>query len=130
MSRGDSIRSVREALGMTQAQLARRLGIAQSSVARLERDEATGNVMLSTLSRAAEALECRLAYVLIPAAGSHEDTVRERAATKARKLVLGVDSSMRLEGQGVSDEEREVLISETARDLLDGRPASIWDDDD
>jgi transcriptional regulator with XRE-family HTH domain len=47
---GGLIRMAREAEGLTQAQLARRLGITQPSVARLE--AAGANVTLATLERA------------------------------------------------------------------------------
>ena len=47
---GQLIRAAREAEGLTQAQLARRLGITQPSVARLE--AAGDNVTIATLQRA------------------------------------------------------------------------------
>jgi transcriptional regulator with XRE-family HTH domain len=50
MSGGSIIRLAREAEGLTQAQLAKRLGITQPSVARLEK--AGDNVTLATLQRA------------------------------------------------------------------------------
>ena len=50
MSTGSIIRMAREAEGLTQAQLARRLGITQPSVARLE--AAGDNVTVATLQRA------------------------------------------------------------------------------
>lgn len=55
MSAGQLIRSAREAEGLTQAQLARRLGITQPSVARLE--AAGDNVRLATLQRALCAMD-------------------------------------------------------------------------
>lgn len=50
MSAGSIIRTARKAEGLTQAQLARRLGITQPSVARLE--AAGDNVTIATLQRA------------------------------------------------------------------------------
>src|SRR5215216_6411903 len=50
MSTGAIIRTARQAEGLTQAQLARRLGITQPSVARLE--AAGDNVTIATLQRA------------------------------------------------------------------------------
>ena len=50
MTMGSIIRTAREAEGLTQAQLARRLGITQPSVARLE--AAGDNVTVATLQRA------------------------------------------------------------------------------
>jgi transcriptional regulator with XRE-family HTH domain len=54
MNGGSLIRRARETDGLTQAQLARRLGITQPSVARLE--AAGDNVSLATLQRALSAM--------------------------------------------------------------------------
>src|SRR5271154_7181917 len=76
------IKAVREALGMTTAQLARRLGIRQPSVVALEQSEAKGTIELATLRRVAEALDCTLVYALVPKKPL-EDIVRERARAGA-----------------------------------------------
>src|ERR1700681_3625620 len=60
------IKAVREALGMTTAQLAKRLGIKQPTVVALEQSEAKGSIELATLRRVAEALDCALVYVFVP----------------------------------------------------------------
>ncbi|KRP85840.1 hypothetical protein AOQ72_04145 [Bradyrhizobium yuanmingense] len=60
------IRAIRDALGMTTAQYAKRLGVSQPRIVELERSEQGGSVTLNTLQRAAEALGCRLVYVLVP----------------------------------------------------------------
>ncbi|MDG9697236.1 mobile mystery protein A, partial [Streptomyces sp. DH17] len=60
------IRAVRDALGMTTAQYGKRLGVSQPRIVELEKSEQTGSVTLNTLQRAAEALGCRLVYVLVP----------------------------------------------------------------
>ena len=52
------IKAIREALGMSTAQLAKRLGIKQPSVVELEQSEAKGTIELATLRRMAEALDC------------------------------------------------------------------------
>src|ERR1700737_133371 len=72
------LRAIRDALGMTTAQFARRLGVSQPRIVELEQSEASGSVTLNTLRRAAEALGCRLVYVLVPEQPLAE-TVRERA---------------------------------------------------
>ncbi|MBC8424791.1 mobile mystery protein A [bacterium] len=127
---GNRVRSVREALHMSQAQLARRMGVTQPTVARIEKDEAEGRLTLRTLSRVAEALECHLYYALMPKARDLEHIVRHQAMKKARERVGGANQSMALEGQSVSEEEREALIAETASDILADKPTSIWDDDE
>src|SRR5580704_13549145 len=45
------IKAVREALGMTTEQLARRLGVKQPSVVAIEQSEAKGTIELATLRR-------------------------------------------------------------------------------
>jgi transcriptional regulator with XRE-family HTH domain len=52
---GSMIREARRAAGLTQAQLARRMGITQPSVARIE--AAGDNVTMATLKRATAAME-------------------------------------------------------------------------
>src|ERR1700690_4162888 len=72
------IKALREALGMSTAQLARRLGIRQPSLVALEQSEAKGTIELATLRRVAEALDCTLVYALVPSKPL-ETTLRDRA---------------------------------------------------
>ena len=53
------IRDFREKLGLTQAQLAKKIGTSQSTIARLEDTDYEGYSM-KTLQRIADALKCRL----------------------------------------------------------------------
>src|SRR2546427_12224304 len=52
------IKALREALGMTTAQLAKRLAVAQPSVVGLEQAEASKAITLKTPERAARAPDC------------------------------------------------------------------------
>ncbi len=54
----------REALGLSQTEVAARMGTSQSAVARLERGEA--DARLSTVERMAAALEARITWSLAP----------------------------------------------------------------
>ena len=121
------LRAIRNALGMTSAQLARRLGVSQPRIVELEQSEVSGKVTLNTLQRAAEALGCRLVYVLVPEKPLAE-TVRDRAELLAQRQQLDVEHTMRLEDQAVgsktaSRELRERLIEQLLR-----RPARLWDE--
>ncbi len=60
------LKAIREALGMTTAQLGQRLGVVQSRVVAIEQAEAKGTVTLNSLEKAAQALDCRLVYALVP----------------------------------------------------------------
>jgi predicted DNA-binding mobile mystery protein A len=119
------LRAIREALGMTGAQLAARLKVSQPRVVEMENAEQRGAITLETLERAAQALGCTLVYALVPN-GSLDGMVRERARKVAAELVSRVDHSMWLEDQGVPaetlEEEREWL----AEDLL-RHPRRLWD---
>src|SRR5271170_6307253 len=105
------IRAVRDALGMTSAQFARRLGIAQPSAIELEKSEAAGGISLRTLERAAEALGCRLVYALVPEKPL-EEIVRERAKRVAAGKMAQVGHTMRLEDQGVREGNAQTQIEQ------------------
>ena len=117
------IRAIREALGMSGAQLARRLGVATQSLADLERSEASGTVQLKTLRRAAEALDCTLVYALVPN-GSLEDTVERRARAVAIEQLAAIGHTMDLEAQGLTPERREEQIADYIATHL--RPRDLW----
>jgi predicted DNA-binding mobile mystery protein A len=121
------IRAIRTALGMTTGQLARRMGVAQPRIIEIERGEADGNITLKTLQRAAEALGCRLVYVLVP---EHplEDTLRERASLIADQQLASVEQTMRLEAQEVHDAQQREQTRRRLADELLTRPARLWDE--
>lgn len=121
------LRAVRDALGMTTAQYARRLGVSQPRIVELERSEVNGGVSLRTLERAAEALGCRLVYVLLPERPLAE-TVDERARLLADKELASVQHTMRLEDQAVTSKRaNRELRRQILQDLL-RRPARLWDE--
>ena len=81
------IREVREALEINAKELAKRMGIRQSTLSALERSEAAGGIKLSNLRKAAEAMNCRLVYAIVPKGGSLERSVswdRSRARLRAK----------------------------------------------
>jgi predicted DNA-binding mobile mystery protein A len=121
------LRAVRDALGMTTAQLGRRLGVSQPRIVELEKSEISGAVTLKTLQRAAEALGCRFVYAFVPDKPLAE-TLRERAETVARRQAAAVAQTMRLEDQAVDDKQaNKELYRQAIEDLL-RRPARLWDE--
>ncbi len=112
---------------MTTSQFAKRLGVSQPRIIKLEKSEVDGSVTLQTLQRAAEALGCRLVYALVPKEPLAE-TVRERAELVAQRQLTAVEHTMRLEDQSVKSKTavkdlRDQLIEELLR-----RPARLWDE--
>jgi predicted DNA-binding mobile mystery protein A len=119
------IKALREALGMSTAQLAKRLGIKQPSLVALEQSEAKGTIELATLRRVAEALDCTLVYALVPNKPL-ETTIRDRARAFARRRRGPVEHSMLLEDQKVKAraKDAEDRLDEIVRET---NPRLFWD---
>jgi predicted DNA-binding mobile mystery protein A len=103
---GGWVRAIREALGMTAADLAERMGVSQPSVTRLEKSERDRGARLDTLIRAADALECDFVYALVPRRPLDE-MVNGQARRRARERVGQVAHTMALEDQAVADDKLE-----------------------
>jgi predicted DNA-binding mobile mystery protein A len=117
------IKAVRTALGMTTAQLAKRLGVKQPSVVAIEQSEAKGTIELATLRRVAEALDCKLVYALVPNRPL-ETMVRDRARLFAQRRRGPVEHSMLLEDQAVTAKNAEKSLDEIVRET---NPRLFWD---
>lgn len=120
------IKAIREGLGMTTAQLAKRLGIKQPSVVELEQSEARGSIELATLRRVAAALDCTVVYALVPNQPL-QAMVRQRAELFDRKRRGPIEHSMLLEDQAVPPAEAAdaARIEEIVRET---NPRLFWDD--
>lgn len=119
------VRAIRDALGMTGVQFAKRLHIRPQSVEALEKSEADGAIQLKTLRRAAEALDCTLVYALVPNT-SLEGAVRERARKIAVRDLGRVAHTMKLEAQETGDANLEARIEAYIRDVLKER--DLWNE--
>ncbi len=123
--RGGWLRAIREALGMSTAQLASRLGVAQQAIVNFERNEAAGKITLQSLRRVAQALNCRVVYAVVPNQPLAQMR-RARALALADQLVRPVAHSMKLEAQGVSDRETQRQRKELADEILRGSARKLW----
>jgi predicted DNA-binding mobile mystery protein A len=108
------IRAVREAVGVSAADVARTLGTSRQLPLQLEKAEAEDAITLKSLRAVATALDCDLVYALVPKAGTMEDLIENRARAQAKKNVLGVEHSMALEDQAVGRLD-EAVEAETRR---------------
>mgnify|MGYP001613656998 CR=1 FL=1 len=118
---GGYIRAIRDALQMTAADLAGRMGISQPAVHALEANERKGTIRLESLRRAAEAMDCDLVYAFVPKRGL-EETLRHQVEQAAADQLRRVSHSMSLEDQG-SPADR-ALFEETVSRLMTKR--GIW----
>ena len=117
------IKAIREALGMSTVQLAKRLGVRQPSVVAIEQSEAKGTIELATLRRVAEALDCTLVYALVPNKPL-QVIVRDRARMFGRRRREPVEHSMLLEDQKVTSKNAEARLDEIPRET---NPRLFWD---
>lgn len=119
------IKAIRQALGMTADQLARRLRIKQPTLSRLEASESQGTITLESLHKAAEALDCELVYALVP-----RHTLRQQLETRAREFarerVARVAHTMHLEDQAVADEHLRRQAEELVTQILRKPPRDLW----
>jgi predicted DNA-binding mobile mystery protein A len=110
---------------MTRSDLARRMGVAPSTVARLEANERAGTIQLDTLRRAAAELDCELVYALVPRRPL-EGIVHEQARKRATAKIALVEHTMLLEDQVPSRSAIEDMIDDSIAAIID-RPG-LWND--
>jgi predicted DNA-binding mobile mystery protein A len=101
------LRAVREAVGLTQAEVAEKAAVKRQSYAQFENAEERGSITLASLRRAAEAMDCELVYFVAPReavartyaglAQVHDPMARHLGAT---------EHSMKLKGLAGPDESR------------------------
>jgi predicted DNA-binding mobile mystery protein A len=105
------IKAVRQALGMSGVQFAKRLSVRPPTIVALENSERDGTIQLATLRRAAEALDCTLVYALVPKT-SLQSNVEERAKHIAHEGIAKATHTMKLEAQSVSTVDAKQQIEE------------------
>lgn len=107
------IKSIREALGMSAADLGERMGITRQSVLTLEESESDGRAGMDSLKRAAEAMDCSFVYALLPNS-SLENILRQQIEKIIAQRMRNVSHSMQLEDQlaELSDSAYEALVIE------------------
>ncbi len=120
------IRAVRDALGMTGEQLAKRLDTNKQRVSRIEQDEKLGSITVKTLRNVAEALNCEFVYSFVPKQ-TLEDTVRNQARIVAKKRMDRSDQMMRLEKQELGLSEKEKLMESMITEIIEKMPRTLWD---
>ena len=121
------IKAIREALGMTTAQLGRRIGVSQPRVHKIEKAEVSGSITLDSLERASRALDCRLVYALVPRKPL-ESLVEDRARTVAKKRIQVASHSMALEDQRVAEPDELEHLELLVQKLLNQRGSKLWED--
>ena len=121
------IRTMRTALGMSGAQLARRLNFTRGAISDAEKNERSGAITLRTLENMAAAMNSRLVYTFVPEK-SIKDVKSARAKEKAEQIVSKADTHMALESQELAKGQRQYEIERIGQELLQTMPSDFWDD--
>jgi len=122
------IREIRTVLGITAEQLARRVSVSQSTIAKLERSEEAETISLKSLHKVAEAMDCTLVYAFVPRE-SLEATLTRQAEQRAAKQMGRVEHSMQLEAQGRDPEEVARERQELAQEMIRTLARELWEDE-
>lgn len=119
------VKAIREALGITTTQLAKKLGVKYPRILKIEKDESS--LSLSSLEKVADALDCKVVYVLVPKT-SLEEMAYNKARKKAMKILSKVTHNMALENQTPVYDKIE--LEDMVQELLNGSQARLWDEDE
>ncbi len=121
------IRAIREALGMSAAQLATRLGVSRGALYKLEEREASRSIALKQLDRAANAMDCDVFYAIVPR-DTLEQSIRDRSRRKAETQLYKANVSMGLEAEGVKDKRFATAVSSSSSYTAALTDRYLWDD--
>lgn len=122
------LKTVRQALGMSGPQLAKRLGVTKGRISQAEAAELEGGVTLKTMKSMAEAMNCRFVYAVIPEEDI-EQVLKERAIKKAKARVKAASTHMALEAQSLDQQTLNSEIERIASEIVREKPSDLWSDE-
>ena len=114
---------VRKGLGMSLTQLAKRVGVAQSSLSSSIKLEEEGRITIHKLREIADAMECDLVYSFVPRK-KIEDIIMDQATKKTMALMKETELHMELEDQKVNLDKKE-RIKELSEERIYSK--YLWD---
>lgn len=123
------LRTVRKALGMSGAQLGRKLDVTRGAVSINEKAELSGGITIKTMQQMAESMGCRFVYAVVPETDV-EDILMKRARLKATKQVRNASVHMALENQLVAEGKLVAEVERLAQEMIETSPSYLWNDDE
>lgn len=127
------IKTLRTALSMSGASLARRLGLHRSIAHYLEQAEQDGSITLKKLKEVAQAMDCELIYAIVPKPTNSnpkpliEDIIHKQAQIKASAIVKNASTQMMLESQELTKAALKKEIERLTRQLANDMPKNFWE---
>lgn len=122
------IRYIRQALGMTALQLAKRINVSRRRITKIEEDETQEALTIKTLKNIANAMECQLVYAIVP-----KTTIMQTIESQAKKIVSKqlkeISHHMKLENQGITDQKiLDVQTDQLIYQYLNKSFKHLWDE--
>lgn len=122
------IRYIRQTLGMTALQLAKRINVSRRRITKIEEDEMQEALTIKTLKNIANAMECQLVYAIVP-----KTTIMQTIENQAKKIVSKqlkeISHHMNLENQGITDQKiLDVQVDELINQCLNKSFKHLWDE--
>ena len=122
---GGLIKLIRTQLGMSQKILAKRAGVPQSTIARIEKGARDPNLL--SLRKVLSAMSCDL--LLVPMLQAPIDTIRRRQAKKmAEKRIGYLKGTMSLEEQRPDSRMINELLAQEENRLLHKSTTELWEE--
>ena len=127
------IKTLRIALSMSGASLARRLGMHRSITSYLERAEHDGSITIKKLQEVAQAMDCELIYAIVPKSTVNNsnplinDVINKQAQIKANKIVNNASTQMMLESQELTKSALRKEVNRLTSQLIADRPKDFWE---
>jgi predicted DNA-binding mobile mystery protein A len=122
------LRTVRSALGMSGAEVAKKMNVTRARITQAEHAELTGGVTLKSMQAIAEAMGCRFVYAIIPASGRIEDIITAQARKKAAAIVGTASKHMALENQKLPDDKIAKEVERLTREIAQEMSSDFWSD--
>jgi predicted DNA-binding mobile mystery protein A len=122
---GQRLRDIRQTIGMTQKQLAKRIKISQPLLSRIE--DNAGSCALKTVARVARALECDFLGALI-SKDTLETMISQQAEKKAKNMVKRTFASMALEQQAPENKAYAYQLKKLTEELTADPGPALWEE--
>lgn len=120
------IKTIRETLGMNTRQLGERCNISSERIIKIEADEVEEKTTLATLTKIANALNCKLVYALVPN-NNIIHFIEKTAEEKAKIQLTNTSHHMTLEEQQTSTRALEEQITILKEEMLKNNIKYIWE---
>ena len=121
------IKIMRQGLGMSGVQLARRMNVTRALVSNTEKAETEGGVTIKKMQEFAEAMDCEFVYCFTPKVNI-ETIIKGRATEKANAVLDRTNRHMALEDQSLNKEQKKDELDRMTDDFLKDKLSDLWND--